>query len=56
MILKYFRDVICYTKSQAPTKDTVKSINSIIELYLAAENFKCNISLNSLYKYRSALY
>ena len=55
-ILKCFRDAIYYIKLQAPAKDTVKSIDGIMELYLAVENFKYNISLNSLYKYRSAFY
>ena len=45
-----------YIESYAPIKDTVKSIDGIIELYLIVENSKCNISLNSLYKHRSALY
>jgi hypothetical protein len=55
-ILGCLRDAIYYIESQAPIKDTVKSIDGIIKLHLAAENFKYNISLNSLYKYRSAFH
>jgi len=45
-----------YIESYAPIKDIVKSIDGIVESHLAAENSERNISLNSLYKHRSALY
>ena len=56
VILRCHKDAIYYIELQAPIKDIVRSIDSIIESHLAAENFKCNISLNSLYKHRSALH
>ena len=55
-ILRYLRDTIYYIELQAPIKDTAKSIDGIVESHLAAENFERNISLNSLYEHRSALY
>ena len=55
-ILECLRDAMRYAESQAPTKDTAKSIDGIVESHLAAENFERNISLNSLYDHRSALH
>ena len=54
VIFGCFKDAMCYTKSQAPTKNAMKSINGIVESHFAAENSKYNISLNSLYKHKSA--
>jgi hypothetical protein len=54
-ILRCLREAMRYAKSHTPTKDIAKSIDGIVESHLAVENSERNISLNSLYKYRSAL-
>jgi len=47
---------MCYIESYTPIKDIAKSIDGIVESHLIVENSERNISLNSLYEHRSALY